>query len=76
MSRSAILEIITRKTQHERKRNRAALAIGDVVIIRGKDGKRDLSRLRIVVQLFNGKDEPAAKIRCGKSELERAAQHL
>ena len=56
MSRSAILEIITRKTQHERKRNRAALAIGDVVIIRGKDGKRDLSRLGIVVQLFNGKD--------------------
>ena len=34
--------------------------------------------IKIINQLFKGKDRiaRAAKIRCGKSELERAVQHL
>ena len=61
-----------------RKENWPALAIGDVLIIRGEERNKNLWRLGIVTGLFKGKDRivPAAKIRCGKSELERAVQHL
>ena len=60
-----------------RKENRPALAIGDVVIIKGEERNRNLWRLGIVTKLFEGKDRivRAAKIRCWKSELERAVQH-
>ena len=61
-----------------RKENRPALAIGNVVIIKGEQRNRNLWRLGIVTELCKGKDRivRAAKIRCGKSELERAVQHL
>ena len=61
-----------------RKKSRPSLAIRDVVIIKGKEQNRNLWRLGIVIELFNRKNGTvrAAKIRCGKSELERAVQHL
>ena len=61
-----------------RKESRPALAIREVVIIKGKERNRNSRRLGIVVELFKGKNGNvhAAKIRCGKSELERAVQHL
>ena len=61
-----------------RKENRPALAIGDVVIIKGEEQNRNLWRLGIVTELCKGKDRivRAGKIRCGKSELERVVQHL
>ena len=61
-----------------RKENQPALAIGDVVVIKGEERNRNLWRLGIINELFKGKDRivRAAKIRCGKSELEMAVQHL
>ena len=61
-----------------RKENRPGLAIGDVVIIKGEERNRNFWRLGTATELFKGKDRivHAAKIRCGKSELERAVQHL
>ena len=61
-----------------RKENQPALAIGDVAVIKGEERNRNLWRLGIINELFKGKDRivRAAKIRCGKSELERAVQHL
>ena len=61
-----------------RKKSRPYLAIRDVVIIKGKEQNRNLWRLGIVFELFKRKNGTvrAAKIRCGKSELERAVQHL
>ena len=61
-----------------RKENRPTSAIGDVVIIKGEEQNRNLWRLGLVTELFKGKDRilRAAKIRYGKSELERAVQHL
>ena len=61
-----------------RKENRPALAIGDVVIIKGEERNRNLCRLGIFTELFNGKDRivRTAKLRCEKSELEREVQHL
>ena len=61
-----------------RKKSRPSLAIRDVVIIKGKEQNRNLWRLGIVIELFKRKNGTvrAAKIRCGKSELERAVQHL
>ena len=61
-----------------RSENRPALATGDVVIIKGEERNKNLWRLGIVTELFKGKDRifHAAKIRCGKSELERAAHYL
>ena len=61
-----------------RKKSRPYLAIRDVVIIKGKEQNRNLWRLGIVIELFKRKNVTvrAAKIRCGKSELERAVQHL
>ena len=60
------------------KKSRPSLAIRDVVIIKGKEQNRNLWRLGIVIELFKRKNGTvrAAKIRCGKSELERAVQHL
>ena len=60
------------------KKNRPALAIGDIVIIKGEEQNRNLWRLGIATELFKGKDRiaRAAQIRCGKSNLERAVQHL
>ena len=67
-----------RHNMRYRKENRPALAIGDVVIIKGEERNRTLWRLGIVTELFKGKDKivRAAKTRCGKSELERKVQHL
>ena len=61
-----------------RKKSRPSLAIRDVVIIKRKEQNRNLWRLGIVIELFKRKNGTvcAAKIRCGKSELERAVQHL
>ena len=61
-----------------RKENRPTLAIRDVVIIKAEKRNRNLWRLGIVTEIFKGKDKVvrAAKIKCGKSELERAVQHL
>ena len=60
------------------KENRPTSAIGDVVIIKGEEQNRNLWRLGLVTELIKGKDRilRAAKIRYGKSELERAVQHL
>ena len=60
-----------------RKEIRPALAIGDVVVIKGEEQNRNLLRLGIAIELFKGKDGivRAAKIRCGKLELERTVQH-
>ena len=48
------------------------------MIIKGEERNRNLWRLGIVTEIFKGKDKivRAAKIKCGKSELERAVQHL
>ena len=48
------------------------------MIIKGEERNRNLWRLGIVTEIFKGKDKifRAAKIRCGKSELERAVYHL
>ena len=48
-----------------RKENQPALTIGDVVIIKGEEQNRNFWRLRIVTELFKGKDRivRAAKIR-------------
>ena len=61
-----------------RKKNRPALAIGDVVIIKSEEQNRILWRLGNTTELFKGKDGIvcAAKIRCGKSELKMPVQHL
>ena len=61
-----------------KKENRPALAIGDLVIIKGAEWNRDLWRLEVVIKLFKKKGGivRATKIRCGKSELQRAVQHL
>ena len=60
------------------KENRPTSAIGDVVIIKGEEQNRNLWRLGLVTELIKGKDRilRAAKIRYGKSEIERAVQHL
>ena len=61
-----------------RKENQLTLAIGDVVIIKGEERNRNFWRFRIAIEPFKGMDETAraAKIRCGKLELERAVKHL
>ena len=61
-----------------RKENRPTSAAGDVVIIKGEEQNRNLWRLGLVTEFFKRKDRilRAAKIRYGKSELERAVQHL
>ena len=61
-----------------RKENRLALAIGDIVMIKGEERNRNLWRFGIVIEPFKGMDESAraAKIRCGKLELERVVKHL
>ena len=53
--------------------NLPALAIGDVVIIKGEERDRNLWSLGIITELFKGKDRivRAAKLNCGRSELER-----
>ena len=53
-----------------KKENRPALAIGDVVIIKGEERNGNIWRLEIVIELFKGKDGTvrAAKIRWGISE--------
>ena len=70
--------ILERHNMGFRTESRPAFAIRDVVIIKGKERNRNLWRLGIVVELFKGKNGNvcAAKIRCGKSELEWAVQHL
>ena len=61
-----------------RKKNRPALAIGYVVIIKGEEWNRNLWRSGIVIELFKGKDRIVrdAKMRFGKPEVERAVRHL
>ena len=51
--------------------NLPALAIGDVVIIKGEERDRNLWSLGIITELFKGKDRivRAAKLICGRSEL-------
>lgn len=55
-----------------------ALAVGDVVIVKFEDKNRGKWPLGIVVELFAGRDGVirAAKLRAGKSFLERPVQHL
>ena len=55
-----------------------ALAKGDVVIINGKEKNRGLWKLGIVKELVTGRDGvvSGAKLRAGRSYLERPVQHL
>ena len=54
------------------------LKVGDVVIVRGDESNRGKWSLGVVVDLFEGRDGVvrAAKLRAGKSFLERPVQHL
>ena len=54
------------------------LAKGDVVIIKGKEKNRGLWKLGIVEELITGRDRVVreAKLRAGRSCLERPIQHL
>ena len=55
-----------------------ALAKGDVVIIKGEEKNRGLWKLGIVQELITGRDGVVrgAKLRAGRSYLERPVQHL
>ena len=54
------------------------LAVGDVVMIRGDENNRNLWKLGIIDELITEKDGVvrAAKLRAGKSYLERGIQNL
>ena len=54
------------------------LKVGEVVIIRGDEKNRNLWKLGIVQEFIKGKDGivRGAKLRAGKSYLERPVQHL
>ena len=56
----------------------ANIQVGDVVIIKGDEKNRAHWKTGIVVELFTGRDGVirAAKLRAGKSYLERAVQQL
>ena len=60
------------------KGSKVALAEGDVVIIKGEEKNRGLWNLGIVEELITGWDEVVrgAKLRAGRSYLERPVQHL
>ena len=52
--------------------------IGDIMMIEGEEKNRSFWRVGVVEKLIEGKDGVvrAVKLRCGKSQLERAVQHL
>ena len=58
--------------------NHPPLAVGDVVIIKGDERNRRFWRIGIIDKLIEGKDGivRVVKLRCGKTNLERAVQHL
>ena len=68
------------REQHnlKHKGSKVALAKGDVVIIRGEGKNRGLWKLGIVEELITGRDRVVrgAKLRVGRSYLERPVQHL
>ena len=61
---------------HENKT--VSLKIGDVVIVRSEERSRGKWTLGVVTELFEGRDGVvrAARVRTGKTHLERAVQHL
>ena len=68
------------REQHnlKHKGSKVALAKGDVVIIKGEEKNRGLWKLGIVEELITGRDRVVrgAKLRVGRSYLERPVQHL
>ena len=68
------------REQHnlKHKGSKVALAKGDVVIIKGEGENRGLWKLGIVEELITGRDGVVrgAKLRAGRSYLERPVQHL
>ncbi|XP_028404020.1 uncharacterized protein LOC114526635 [Dendronephthya gigantea] len=68
------------RERHNLKHNnkRFSLKVGDVVIIRADERNRNKWKLGIVEDLIAGRDGVVrvAKLRAGKSHLERAIQHL
>eukprot|EP00112_Aurelia_sp_Birch-Aquarium-sp1_P001131 Seg1117.2 transcript_id=Seg1117.2/GoldUCD/mRNA.D3Y31 product="hypothetical protein" protein_id=Seg1117.2/GoldUCD/D3Y31 len=62
--------------KHHGKTN--TLNIGDVMLIKGEEKNRGQWRIGIIQQLITGRDGivRGAKLRAGKSTLERAVQHL
>ena len=68
------------REQHNLKHtgSRVALAKADVVIIKGEEKNRGLWKLGIVEELITGRDRVVrgAKLRAGRSYLERPVQHL
>ena len=56
----------------------STLKVGDVVIVRGDESNRGKWPLGVIADLFEGRDGVvrAAKLRAGKSFLERPVQHL
>ena len=68
------------REQHilKHKGSKMTLATGDVVIIKGEEKNRGLWKLGIVEELITGRDGVVrgAKLRAGRSYLERPVQHL
>ena len=68
------------RERHASKRKDGFIAphVGDVVIIKSEDRNRGKWRLGIVTELIAGTDGVvrAARLRAGKSFIERAVQHL
>ena len=60
------------------KNTEIKIAVGDVVLIKGDEKNRGKWNIGIVKQLNKGRDGivRSAKLRAGKSTLERALQHL
>ena len=67
-----------RHNMRSKKENHPPLSTGDVVIIKGEERNRNLWRLGVIYDLIKGRDGivRAAKIRCSKTNFERALQHL
>ena len=70
--------ILPETQSHQAKGSKVALAKGDVVIIKGEEKNRGLWKLGIVEELITGRDGVVrgAKLRAGRSYLERPVQHL
>lgn len=56
----------------------STITVGDVMLIKEDEGNRGKWKMRIVDELITGRDGVVrdAKLRAGKSHLERAIQHL
>ena len=75
---SEYLRALRERHRLEHGNAESGLAVGDVVIIKSVERKRSCWPLGIIEELIVGRDQVVrdAKLRVGKSVLERAVQHL